>query len=316
MRDKARILHRKTTKVARDTSWQRLASACVILALLYLLLIKNVFLTPDLIFVFFLAIFATLSETKEFLKRFLPIFSLLLVYEVFRGLADWLNGAVHYTEMINFDRWLTGGVLPTYWLQQHMWHGVVQWYDFYFYFIYMLHFLVPLTFAVILWKFHSKQYWRFVFAVVGLSFAAFITYLIYPAAPPWMAKDIGLIAEPMTRVSSSIWYAMGVENFSEVYQRLPANPVAAVPSLHSAYPLLVSLFVIKIAGFKRGGVVLLYPITMWIGVVYMGEHYIIDVILGALYAIIFFLLSQNNKLYNYVKYAIIDKTKSFTSFFR
>ncbi len=315
MRKKVLTLHRKTTKLARDTSWQRLASACVILALLYLLLIKNVFLTPDLIFVFFLAIFTILSETKEFLKRFLPIFSLLIIYEVFRGLADWLNGAVHYTEMINFDRWLTDGTLPTYWLQQQMWHVTVQWYDFYFYFIYMLHFLVPLTFAVILWKFHSKQYWKFVFAVVGLSFAAFVTYLIYPAAPPWMAKELGIISEPMIRVSTNIWYAMGVENYSEVYQRLPANPVAAVPSLHSAYPFLVSLFVIKMIGFKRGFWILIYPITMWIGVVYMGEHYIIDVVLGAVYALVFYLLSQNNKVYNYTKHTIINKTRSFKSFF-
>ena len=310
MRKKVIKLHRSTTKYVRDTSWQRLARACLILALLYALLIKNIFLTPDLILIFFLAIFASLSQTKEFLKRFLPIFSLLLIYEVFRGIADWLNGKVHYTEMINFDRWLGGGALPTAWLQQHLWHGTVQWYDFYFYFIYMLHFLAPLVFAVILWKFHSKQYWRYILALVLLSFGAFVTYLIYPAAPPWMAKELGYIVEPITRVSSSIWYAMGVENFSEVYHHLPANAVAAVPSLHSAYPLLISLFIIKIVGFKRGVWSLLYPISMWIGVVYMGEHYVIDVIIGALYAIVFFVLSQNDKLYNFLKYAIIYKLKA------
>lgn len=306
MREKIFKLHRRTKDVAKDTSWQRLILACLILALLYLLLIKRVFLTPDLIFVFFLAIFATLSETKEFLKRFLPIFSLLLVYEIFRGLADWLNGTVHFTEMINFDRWMSAGTLPTYWLQQHLWHGQVQWYDFYFYFIYMLHFVAPLVFAVVLWKFHSKHYWRFIFALVVLSFGAFITYLIYPAAPPWMAKDLGYIVEPITRISSNIWYAMGVENFSEVYQRLPANPVAAVPSLHSAYPLLVCLFLIRILGLKKAGWTLFYPVTMWIGVVYMAEHYVIDAILGALYAVVAFALSQNDKLYNYLKKAIIN----------
>lgn len=294
-------------KIVANQDNKRLARACILLMFLYLLMIKNVFLTPDLIFVFFLAIFATLGQTKEFLKRFLPIFGLLLLYELFRGIADWVNRGVHYTEMINFDRWIAGGALPTAWLQQHLWHGQVSWYDFYFYFIYMLHFLIPLIFAVVLWKFYPKQYWRFALAIITLSFAGFLTYVIYPAAPPWMSKDLGIIADPMTRVSSHIWYAMGVENFSEVYQKLPANPVAAVPSLHSAYPLLISLFVIKIKGFRGGSWSLIYPISMWVGVIYMGEHYVIDVILGAGYAWACYWISQNDKVYNYIKYGIIKK---------
>jgi membrane-associated phospholipid phosphatase len=79
---------------------------------------------------------------------------------------------------------------------------------------------------------------------------------------------------------------MGVKNFTELYDRLPANQVAAVPSLHSAYPMLFALFVTGIFGIKKFWWVYVYPVSMWIGVVYMGEHYVIDVILGALYAVL------------------------------
>lgn len=250
-----------------------------------LLLSKRTFWTPDTLFVVLLAVFVVFGQTRPFLVRFLPLVSLLLLYELFRGIADDVNSTVHFTEMIDIDRWMFFGSLPTVVLQQWWWNGSLHWYDFYFYFLYTIHFLMPIILAVILWKKADHYYWPFVWAIVGLSFAAFVTYIVFPAAPPWMAKDLGYISEPLYRVSSDIWAAMGIQNFSEVYANLPANPVAAVPSLHSAYPLLFSLFVIVAFG-KKYWWALVYPVSMWVGVVYMGEHYVIDVILGALYAVV------------------------------
>jgi hypothetical protein len=257
----------------------------VLVLVVALLISKRTFWTPDTLFVILLAVFTVFGQTRSFLVRFLPLVSLLLLYEVFRGIADDLNRTVHYTEMINFDRWMFGGNLPTVILQQWWWHGAVQWYDFYFYSLYTIHFLMPVILAVILWKKADHYYWPFVWAIIGLSFAAFVTYIVFPAAPPWMAKDAGIIIEPLHRISSDIWRAMGIQDFSEVYSRLPANPVAAVPSLHSAYPLLFALFVVLAFGRKYWWV-FVYPLSMWFGVVYMGEHYVFDVVLGAFYAVL------------------------------
>ncbi len=255
-----------------------------VLSIVTLMLIsKRTFWTPDTLFIILFSVFVVFGQMRSFLIRFFPLVSLLLLYEVFRGVADDLNRTVHFTEMIVIDKWAFMGALPTSVLQAWWWHGTVQWYDFYFYFLYTIHFLMPVLLAVLLWKKADRYYWPFVWAIVGLSFAAFVTYIVFPAAPPWMAKDLGYIAEPLSRVSSNVWAAMGIQNFSEVYANLPANPVAAVPSLHSAYPLLFSLFVIMAFG-KKYLWVLIYPVSMWIGVVYLGEHYVIDVALGALYA--------------------------------
>jgi hypothetical protein len=176
------------------------------------------------------------------------------------------------------------GHLPTVVLQRWLWHGHVAWYDFYFYFLYTAHFLMPVLLAILIWKKADRRYWQFMWALLLLSFAGFVTYLIFPAAPPWMASAQGYIHEPMRRVSSDIWLAMGIHNFTEIYDKLPANQVAAVPSLHSAYPMLFSLFVTGIFGFKKYWWVFIYPISMWVGVVYMGEHYVFDVVLGVVYA--------------------------------
>lgn len=248
------------------------------------LITQRTFWTPDVLFVMLLIVSAAFGQARAFLIRFLPLVLLITLYELFRGFADDLNGTVHYTEMIDFDRWAFFGNLPTVALQDWLWRGQVRWYDFYFYFLYMIHFLMPALLAVLIWKKRPNHYWQYMWALIGLSFAGFLTYLIYPAAPPWMASWHGFIDEPMRRVSSDIWGAMGVRNFAELYDKLPANQVAAIPSLHSAYPLLFSMFITGLFGLKKFWWVYIYPISMWIGVVYMGEHYVVDAVLGALYA--------------------------------
>jgi membrane-associated phospholipid phosphatase len=67
-----------------------------------------------------------------------------------------------------------------------------------------------------------------------------------------------------------------------------ANPVAAIPSLHAAYTLLITLFLWRVA--PQWGRVLLaaYPWAMAFALVYTAEHYVVDVLLGWIYALIAF----------------------------
>jgi len=246
--------------------------------------LERSFWTPDTLFAVFLIIFIVMGQARAFLLRFAPFMLLLLAYDSFRGIADNLNDHVNFWPMIDFDRMLFGGQLPTNILQNAWWHGSVNWYDFYFYFLYTIHFLAPIILAVIIWKFRPRLYWQYVAALVGLSFAAFVTFVLFPAAPPWMASDAHLIPQ-IHRVSSDVWWAMGIHNFSEVYGHISPNQVAAVPSLHSAYPLLFTLFVWRIFSFRKTWWMIIYPVSMWIGVIYMGEHYAFDVVTGALYAV-------------------------------
>lgn len=265
--------------------------ASVVAAVVALFAVERNFWTPDTLFVVLLALFVVLGQARAFFLRFAPFILLLLTYDSFRSIADQLNNHVNYTPMIRFDMFLTGGSLPTLDLQNILWHGHVQWYDFYFYFLYTIHFLAPVLLAVLLWKTRDKLYWPFVAALAGLSFAAFITYVIFPAAPPWMASDLHYFT-PIHRISSDVWAAMGVSNFSEIYANISPNPVAAVPSLHSAYPVLFVLFLCRAFSWRRMWWTWFYPLSMWLGVVYLGEHYIFDVVLGAAYAITAYALTM------------------------
>ena len=241
------------------------------------------FPTPDKLLVFMTLAFMAWGQGWAFFKRLAPFVGLLLVYESFRGLADGLNSHVNFSFMIDADRLLGLGHLPTAVLQNWLWHGSVQWYDFFFYIFYMLHFVLPFALALVIWKKRVQEYWRYITSFLLVSFGGFLTYLLFPAAPPWMASDRGLI-EPITRVSSHVWQALGVQDFPSLYNKISPNPVAAMPSLHAAYATLVAIFAIKLFKTRWRWAVMVYPFAIYFGTVYQGEHYIIDELAGGLYA--------------------------------
>ncbi|MDB5186129.1 MAG: phosphoesterase PA-phosphatase related protein [Candidatus Saccharibacteria bacterium] len=241
--------------------------------------------TPDKLFIFLIFIFLALGQAKELLMRLGPFVLLLLAYESFRGLIPQLNRRVEFEWMPYVDKLVFAGELPTKVLQNWWWSGHVQWYDFMFYLVYMLHFIFPLGIAILVWKTRERWYWRVISMYVFVSFTGFLTFLLYPAAPPWMATQTGVI-EPVVRVSSEVWAALGVNDFALLYDKIAPNPVAAVPSLHAGYATLLFLIVAKLYGKKWAALAAVYPLIIYIGTIYMGDHYAIDEFLGAMYAVV------------------------------
>lgn len=264
------------------------------------------FPTPDKLLVFLVFVFMMFGQGWQLFKHLFPFVLILLVYESLRGLAPSLNSHVHFTFMPAFDNKLFGGRLPTAKLQSWLWHGSVQWYDFVFYLAYMLHFVLPLGLAVVIWKYRNKAYWRFVFTYVFVSFSGFLTYVLFPAAPPWMAAQAGYIPS-ISRISSAVWARLGLMDFPSVYNKISPNPVAAVPSLHAAYATLFALFIYKFFGKKWGLAATIYPLLIYVGTVYQGEHYVFDVLLGIVYAAIAYLLTP--KLIDFIKSLVTSKIK-------
>ena len=70
-----------------------------------------------------------------------------------------------------------------------------------------------------------------------------------------------------------------------------ANPVAAMPSLHAAYPMLLLLFFWRRAGRWRW-LLALYPLAMGFTLVYAAEHYVVDILFGWLYAVAVYLVGS------------------------
>ncbi len=240
----------------------------------------------------FVLLFASLwvKKTRSFILDWIPFLFILISYDFLRGFADNLGARIHFADLIEIEQKLLG-FIPTLQLQNLFYQpGKLSWLDFLSAIFYFLHFALPLAFGFILWLYNRSYFKRFVTAILLLSYAAWLTFLAYPAAPPWMAGNEGYlpkvhkIMDEVLRIFPDKW------DLPTVYHRFNPNPVAAMPSLHGAYPLLVLLFALKF--FKlRALPFLLYVLVSWFSIVYLGEHYVVDILAGALYAVIFYLVA-------------------------
>ena len=256
-----------------------------ILLLIYIFLVRHTFWQPDTLLAIVLLIGVVFGRAREFIVRFVPFLGVLMVYDGLRGLMYHITGRVNWWPMIHFDRWLGGGQIIGSRIQAILWHGHLEWYSFYFYFLYSIHFVTPIIFGLILWKFRPKLYWPFVWSILGTSFLAFVTFVVFPAAPPWMAAQHGLITEPLHWISSDIWGAMGMQGSVQiVYNNISADPVAAVPSLHAIYPIIESTFILVAFGWRRVWWILFYPLSIFLAVLYLGEHYAFDIFISIIYS--------------------------------
>ncbi len=253
------------------------------------------FFSPDQFFVAALLATLVLGRSKQFIHDWSVPIILLLSYDYLRGLVPELTQVAHIYPMINFDKAIFGN-LPTNSLQGLFFsNGGVHWYDYVGTVLYMSHFIAPMLFGFIFWLKDRKTFNQFFLALLLVSYAAFFTYILFPAMPPWMAAQKGIIPE-VFKVMDKVFlsFARPVD-LPTVYRFVGANLVAAVPSLHAAYPLLVLLFLVR--KFKAWGLLVLpYVLGIWFAIVYFGEHYVFDIVIGALYAVVIFCLVINGKI--------------------
>jgi membrane-associated phospholipid phosphatase len=242
---------------------------------------SGIFLTPDILFLFLFLVFTWRGTRLVFIRDFAPFVLLLLSYEALRGYADDLGGRVHVMYPIAGDRAIFGEV-PSVALQRWLYDpNQAAWYDYGAAFMHVLHFVAPLILAAVLWQNHKEVYWRFVVALLITSYAGFATYVLVPTAPPWFAGIGGLL--DVHSVND------GLPGVSAVYEFLSPNPVAAMPSLHAAFPWLFLLFSARVWGVK-GFVFLVYVVLMYLSLVYLGHHYVVDILAGMGYATVAYIL--------------------------
>ena len=225
------------------------------------------------------------GSARGLVLEWLPFMAILIAYDSLRGTAGRIFG-VHYLPQLRFDQWLFGHTTPTVTLQHWLWHGHVVWYDVVLWCVYLTHFFATPVLAAVLWKLDRPQFRMFAVLVSVLSFMGLITYALYPAAPPWMASQAGLIA-PTTRIVHVVFQSLGTQSAGSLIEHgyQYANNVAAVPSLHTAFTLLVAITLWPRVSKRVRPLLALYPLAMAFALVYMAEHYVFDVVLGWIYCV-------------------------------
>lgn len=224
-----------------------------------------------------------------FLRDWWPPVALLVLYFYSRGLVDELGFAPHVVMPIEVDLWFGRGELPSHTLQQ-AWCGSPcdpagdpRWFDVLLTGVYTSHFLVGLTLAMVLWLVNRVQWRRWMRRYVGANLAALVVYVLYPMAPPWMASEEGYLADSVERITNRGFGETELSRFHLVLTGV-GNPVAAMPSLHAGIAFLVAAFAVQTLRTRWRWLLLLYPLAMSVGLVYFGEHYVIDILAGALLA--------------------------------
>ena len=253
-----------------------------------------------------------------FLRDWGVFIAVLLAWQLASPLATRFSFPWHLHELISADKLMFFGVVPAVWLQKHLYHpGVLEPWDVLAAVMYMLHFLAPLLSGFLLWMTNRELFRKFAITFVLVALAGFVTYIVYPAVPPWLA------AQPLVAVGNhyahpwevattypgglhAAWahshvYLPGVQNLFNIIAGRWYNPyhgtiffaglhlhydqVAAVPSEHAMYPLLFFLFLRRQFG-RWAYLALVYIGLLLFSITYLGQHYAVDAVVGFAYAIL------------------------------
>jgi membrane-associated phospholipid phosphatase len=122
-------------------------------------------------------------------------------------------------------------------------------------------------------------------------------YFLVPTAPPWWASQEGYIDDGVERipaevaeeelpsqvrrlmvdVGEDVW---GPRLWPRLYESLGGNPWAAMPSLHFATSLMAAMLLAE-SSRGAGAAGWTYALTLGFALVYLGEHYVTDLLAGA-----------------------------------
>jgi hypothetical protein len=238
-----------------------------------------------LIIMIALALFS--NRGGRFLRDWVPVFLATAAYIISSRAIPTLDVPVHYKPQLEIDRIIGFGSDPTVWLQSHLYHGKTGPLEVFAMVMYVSHFIAPLVLAFVLWyAFGGRGFNDLFFGILVVTVLGEITFLLVPTAPPWMAGDAGLLP-PVHHVIRDGLTALGFNDLA-AYKDHPGsyNLVAAVPSLHAAWPL-IGLLVIRSYRLPRWLFVVqaLELVGVLFAIVYTGEHYVFDAVAGMAYAV-------------------------------
>jgi hypothetical protein len=255
-----------------------------------LMIVRGVSITPDVLLVALGLAAVLLGRGRLFLRDWVPFIGLFFAYELMRGYADNLGLEVHVTDVLAFERALFLGTVPTATLQSALHPATgVDWLAVISTIFYFLHFPLPIAVGFFLWLRRRRLYYDYVAALILLAMAGFVTYLLLPVAPPWYAARDGLLPGVVylkDQGFNDLARMFGFEGrylFSYTVYQINPNQVAAFPSLHAGFPFLAFLFARRSFG-RSGWLMLAYSACVWFAIVYLADHYVVDIIGGVAYA--------------------------------
>jgi membrane-associated phospholipid phosphatase len=118
----------------------------------------------------------------------------------------------------------------------------------------------------------------------GTFDAGALVYSLIPTAPPWWAARQGYMGHedplPVRRMMREYGELFWGDHWDGLFEALGGNPLAAMPSMHFASSVMAARALSEV-GPVAGAVGWTYAGTLGLALVYLGEHYAVDLIAGA-----------------------------------
>jgi len=215
----------------------------------------------------------------------LQMYAYTATYKMPNDDPEALERRVHLDYPWRVDRALGLGELPSIRLQR--WFAVpgrIRRRDQVLVWSHWLWFLFPHgTVAYMLLR-HPERFPRTAALTYSVFDLGLIGYWGVPTAPPWYASLHGRLGEDgdiaVRRMMVEHGEAFWKDGWEPLYSVLGGNPLAAMPSLHFATSLMAAHLLTE-AGPVEGVIGWTYALTLGFALVYLGEHYLVDLLAGA-----------------------------------
>jgi len=252
----------------------------------------------------FTSFYVATPTSRKFILGFSIFIVFWIIFDYMKAFPNYLYNDVHIRGLYETERLLfgisSGGVTqtPNEYLAAHS-HPL---FDVLTGFFYLCWIPAPLALAGYLFYKDRRLFLQFSLTFLLANLVGFIVYYLFPAAPPWYVQYYGfdfVAATPgHTAGLARFDQFFGIHLFESMYAK-SSNVFAAMPSLHSAYPLIAFYYASK-AKLRWASIVFrIITAGIWISAVYSGHHYVLDVLAGVLCAsigiAIFNYLDNRNK---------------------
>ncbi len=224
------------------------------------------------------------SPARDLGTLVLQMWAYVAMYEMPNDDPEALEARVRVSYPVEIDRAIGLGIPPSLRLQRRLARpGRITPADQVLIWTHWAWFLIPHgTVAYHLWR-HRDRFPRAAVLTYAVFDLGVLVYWILPTAPPWYAAREGVLedarAPELRRMMIEHGEVFWRGNWDRLYGLLGGNPLAAMPSLHFATSVMAAHLLTEL-GPVEGAIGWTYASTLGVALVYLGEHYVADLLAG------------------------------------
>ena len=256
-------------------NWSVLVLYLVVLAVAYLRFGFLFQFTLGAAWLAVIPVVAYFGRSREFLKNTVFLISVLLSYEALQGITGSLVSSGSVTSLASVDRAIFGFDFTSA-VQNAFASPSATMVSLFFY---TIHLFLPIAGILLFWFVNRKVYRGYAYSLVLTSYLALFTFIVFPTSPPWFTGA----AQNLIPTGSGM-LSPALQGLQNALMSIESDKFAAFPSLHAAYAVLFTVFAFRL-NRKFGLVSLIIPGGVFFATIYLGQHYVIDLVGGLVYAL-------------------------------